>query len=244
MKYTYTDEHSFLELEYLERGNDERERIDSYAERQGWTNKQHDDELDKHLRYIKARIPDQFWDLSLQDNVSRFTLTILLEYENELSIAKAYGLGFTFLGNGYKQNVIYLLAKDLCDRAHSVFVVSYIELAFYLRQMWSNELLRIELNERLDFDFLFVTDIPVGDSNNAQVLTELQARLQLRLGRNLPTMLSVNVAVSSLNDILRESFVGQLVFPFASNNKLVVIDELCNYDNLYETKWRKLHGDN
>jgi len=241
MKYTYTDEHSVIELESLERGNAEVDKLQVFVNSGRWTPKQYSYELERRYRYIKARIPEQYWNLHLLDNISRTIYSAISDYESNLNRMVSYGLGFTFLGEGFKQTVMSLLARDLCDLTKDkelvVFVVTYVELVYFFRQSWNDPLLKAELNNRFDVDFFFLVDIPSSDVTNYQILTELLARLQLRIGYNLPTFLSVNVKATSLNDILRDSFVGQIVFPFASVNKPIVIDEICNYDMLYERKW-------
>lgn len=233
----YTEQHSILDLEYLDRGYEIQERLAAQGLSQ---------ELEAYLGYVRARIPEEFWDKEISPRVSRETWKEFRVYFEQVPRVRDSGLGLTLMGSGigYRTQSLYIVCRELVDRGFTCFVVSYDELIFFLKETWKDLILRAELDQRFRTDFLALVDIPDDDELSSSVRQDLLARFQMRRAQNLPTIFSVNTRAQSMNDISSTTLVGRLVYPFVRVNKPIVVEEMGDTDTMYMDRWGSLNGTN
>lgn len=237
----YTEHHSILDLEYLDRGYEVQERLKA----QQLPSDKFQRVLDTQLGYIQARIPAEFWDKGAKPRVSgRKTWKELKLYFEQASKARGAGLGLTLMGRGTgnRTQSLYIVCRELVDQGFSCFVVFYDELIFFLKETWKDSILRKELDLRFRADFFALVDIPDDDELTPSVRQDLLARFQLRRTRDLPTIFSVNTIAESMRDISPTSFVGRLIYPFVRVNKPIAVEEIGDTDTLYMDRWGSVIG--
>lgn len=237
----YTEEHSILDLEFLDRGYEIRERLEA----QNLPQEELRSELEVCLGYVRARIPEEFWDREAKPRVSnRSTWVALKSYFEHGTRARELGLGLTLIGSGvgHRTQSLYIVCRELVDRGLSCFVISYDELVFFLKEAWSDSMLRKELDQRFRVNFFALVEIPYNDELIASVRQDLLARFQLRRAQNLSTIFSVNAAMQSISDISSQSLVGRLILPFVRVNKPIIVEEIGDMDAMYINRWELLDG--
>lgn len=241
MSYVYTEEHSLLDLEYLDRGNEVTGKLvvgdlslEELAIRR-----------ERLLGYVRARIPEEFWGEVKTKAPSRQLLKELAGYVEHASRVRELGLGLTLLGQSFggRTQALYVVCKGLVDRGFSCFAVLYDELIYFAKESWNDLTLKRELDNRFLCDFFVLAEIFGGDDVTASVKQDLVARCSLRRSRNLPTIFSVSLDIKSLNEISSDSFMGRLLFPFARVNKPISIEEVGDVNGLYVERWGLLSGD-
>lgn len=238
----YTEQHSVLDLEYLDRGYEIQERLEARQ----LPSDELQRELEIHLGYIRARIPEEFWDKKISPRVSREAWKEFKFYFEQASKVRASGLGLTLMGSGtgYRTQSLYVVCRELVDQGFTCFVVAYDELIFFLKETWKDLILRVELDQRFRSDFLALVDIPGDDELSSSVRQDLLARFQIRRAQDRPTIFSVNTMAQSMNDISSTSLVGRLVYPFVRVNKPIVVEEIGDTDTMYMDRWGSLNGAN
>ena len=239
----YTEPHSILDLEYLNRGYGVRARLETRQ----LPPDEFQQELETYLGYVGARIPEGFWDTKAKPRVSgRDTWKELKLYFEQASEVRARGLGLTLMGSGtgHRTQTLYVVCRELVDRGFSCFTVSYDELIFFLKEAWKDGILRKELDQRFRTDFFALVDIPSDDELIPSVRQDLLARFQMRRTQNLPTIFSVNTMAQSMGDISSASLVGRLIYPFVRVNKPIVVAEIGDTDTMYRDRWGHLNGSN
>ncbi len=165
-------------------------------------------------------------------------------FENAQQVRK-YGLGLTLLGSGvgFRTHALYVVCRELVDRGFSCFTSAYDELVYFLKEAWSDSILKKELDARFGSDFFAFVEVPGGDDITSSIAQDLLARFHLRQASGLPTIFSVNTEATSLSTISTESFVGRLLAPFIRVNKPIVVEELGSVDEMYQDRWRLLDGE-
>lgn len=239
----YTEPHSILDLEYLDRGY----AVQARLEKRQLPPDEFQLELETYLGYVKARIPEEFWDRSTKPRVSgRETWKELKLYFEHASEVRDRCLGLTLMGSGtgHRTQSLYVVCRELVDRGFSCFVVSYDELIFFLKEAWKDGILRKELDQRFRTEFFALVDIPSDDELIPSVRQDLLARFQMRRTQNLPTIFSVNTMAQSMGDISSTSLVGRLIYPFVRVNKPIVVEEIGDTDTMYMDRWGNLNGSN
>jgi DNA replication protein DnaC len=236
----YGEEHALLELEYLERGYGARERLEEL----NLPSEEFSKRLKVQLGYIKARIPLEFWEENVVMRVPRAVGKEIQTYVENASQVRRFGLGLTLFGAGagYKSQSLYVAGRVLVDRNFSCFFVTYDELIYLLKESWNDLLLKRELLERLEFDFLFLIEVPESDDSPPSARQDLFGLMGLRQGRSLPTIFSVNTSISSLDNLLPKSAVGRLVLPFVRVNKPIFVENVGGTDTMYEDRWGLFDG--
>jgi len=237
----YLERHSILDLEYLDRGYEIKERLVAQQLPQDELQRA----LEAHLGYVSARIPEEFWDRELKSGVTdRKTWKELRSYFEQAPKVRDGGLGLTLMGSGAGRGTqsLYIVCRELVNQGFDCFVVSYDELVFFLKETWHDSILRLELDQRFHADFFALVDIPSDDELTTSVRQDLFARFQTRRARNLPTMFSVNTMAQSIRDISSTSLVGRLIYPFVRVNKPIVVEEMGDTDTMYTDRWRILDG--
>ena len=147
-------------------------------------------------------------------------------------------------GAGRRTQSLYIVCRELVDQNFNCFVVSYDELVFFLKEAWSDSILRTELDQRFRTDFFALVDIPSDDELTPSVRQDLLARFQTRRARNLPTIFSINTMAQSMRDISSTSLVGRLIYPFVRVNKPIVVAEMGDVDTMYTDNWGLLDESN
>ena len=240
----YSEEHSILELEFLDRGYEIRDRLELLD----LSEEELDKQLGRRLEYVHARIPEEFWEPSTGRRVSsRETWKELRTYFENARTARRHGLGLTLIGSGvgYRTQSLYVVCKELVDRGFSCFVVSYPELVYFLKEAWHNDILDRELGERFRSDFLALVEIPHNsDDIIAAVKQDFLARFQMRLSKGLPIIFSIDTKASSLNAISSDSFAGRLLLPFVRVNRPIRVEDIGDADTMYMDRWSLLNGEN
>lgn len=238
MNYTYSDDHSIIDHEYLDQGNEIKENLQS----QGLQPQQFETERKRLFSYARARIPKTHWDQDSRFRTSRAALSVLTGYVESSQRVRKYGLGLTIFGIQpvCKLQPVYIMARQLVDGGFSCFIVAYDELIFWLKEIREDRVLRQELDERFEVDFFFLVEIPDNDDLTASLRQDLLARLELRCQRYRPNIFAVNTALKSVNDILPNSFLGRLILPFAAVNKPLTIEDLGHVEQLYKQRWKLL----
>lgn len=239
----YTEQHGILDLEYLDRGYEVQARLEARQ----LPPDEFQQELETYLGYVRARIPEEFWDRKAKPRVSgRETWKELRLYFEQASKVRDGSLGLTLMGSGtgHRTQSLYVVCRELVDRGFACFVVSYDELIFFLKETWKDIILRKELDQRFRADFFALVDIPSDDELIPSVRQDLLARFQLRRTQNLPTIFSVNTMAQSMSDISSTSLVGRLIYPFVRVNKPIVVTEIGDTDTMYIDRWRTLDGSN
>lgn len=237
----YTEQHSALDLEYLDRGHKVRERLEALQ----LPPEEFQRELAVHLGYVRSRIPDEFWDRDSKPRVTdRETWKELKFYFEQASKIVDKGLGLTLLGSGAGRRTqsLYIVCRELVDRGFDCFVISYDELVFFIKEIWHDNILRLELDQRFRAAFFALVDIPGEDELASSVRQDLLARFQIRRARNLPTIFSVNTTAQSMKDISSISLVGRLTYPFIRVNKPIVVEEMGDTDTMHMDLWGALDG--
>jgi hypothetical protein len=236
MSYVYAEEHSLLDLEYLDRGND--------AVRRFTSDDSTDFKRESLLGYVYARIPEEFWSMDKLRAPSRQLLKELVNYSENASQVRSLGLGITFLGRSFggRTQALYSVCKELVDKGFSCFVISCDEFVYLAKEAWNDFILKRELDARFSCDFFVLAEVFDGSDIAAAVRQDLVARCSLRRSRCLPMMFSVGLDVKSLSDIPTDSFIGKLLLPFARVNKPIVTEEIGDVDNLYVERWQLLNG--
>jgi len=237
----YIEQHSILDLDYLDRGYEIKERLEA----QQLPPDEFKRALEAHLGYVSARIPEEFWNRELKSGVTdRKTWKELRSYFDQALKVRGGGLGLTLMGigTGSRTQSLYIVCRELVDQGFDCFVVSYDELVFFLKETWHDSILRSELDQRFLTDFFAIVDIPSDDELTAAVRQDLLARFQTRRARNLPTIFSVNTMAQSIRDISSTSLVGRLIYPFVSVNKPIVVEETGNTATMYKDRWSILDG--
>jgi len=242
MERVYSEFHSILDREFLDRGYELKEQLET----QGLSPEEFEKQLDMQLGYVRARIPAEFWDKSTRPRISSRMMWKELQayFENAGTIRKR-GLGLTLLGSGmgFRTQALYVVCRELVDRGFSCFTTAYDELVYFLKEAWSDPILKKELDVRFGSDFFAFIEVPGGDDITSSIRQDLLARFHLRQARGLPTIFSVNIGAQSLSDVPSESFVGRLLAPFVRVNKPVVVEELGDVDEMYLDRWRLLDGE-
>jgi len=242
MARVYSEFHSILDREFLDRGYELKERLET----QGLPPEEFEKQLDIQLGYVRARIPVEFWDKSGKLRISsRMMWKELQAYFGNATQVRRHGLGLTLLGSGigFRTHALYVVCRELVDKGFSCFAVAHDELVYFLKEAWSDLVLKKELDVRFGSDFFAFTEVPSGDDITSSIRQDLLARFHLRQARGLPTIFSVNIEAQSLSDIPSESFVGRLLVPFVRVNKPIVVEELGGVDEMYLDRWKLLDGE-
>lgn len=242
MRRVYSESHSILDLEYLDRGHDIKEQLAALE----LPPEELEAQLNRQLGYIRARIPAEFWDKSTKPRIpSRMVWKELQAYFGKAALVHRRGLGLTLLGSGvgFRTQALYVVCRELVDRGFSCFTVAHDELVFFLKEAWSDSILKRELDTRFGSDFFAFIEVPGGDDITSSIKQDLLARFHLRQVSSLPTIFSVNIEATSLSDIPADSFVGRLLAPFVRVNKPIVVEELGSADEMYLDQWGLLDGE-
>lgn len=242
MERVYNESHSILDLEFLTRGHEVKEQLVA----QGLPPGELEEQLNRQLGYVRARIPVEFWDKSARSRIpSRRMWKELQAYFGNAKQVREHGLGLTLLGSGigFRTHALYAVCRELVDKGFVCFIVTYDELVYFLKEAWSDSLLKRELDVRFRSDFFTFVEVPGGDDIASSIKQDLLARFHLRKASGLPTVFSINIEAQSLSNIPSESFVGRLLAPFVGVNKPVLVEELGNADEMYLDRWRLLNGE-
>lgn len=238
-KRVYNSGHGILGRDYLDAGHDVRLEIETSdipaADQRAL--------LIQKLALVYARIPKHYWDPQADQLVaSRSTWRELVKYYENASRVKSKGLGLTLIGkhSGNRTHSLYLVGREIIIRGYSCFIIYFDELVYFLKESWKDVLLKGELAERFQSDFVFIVEIPEASELNETVRRDLLALCLLRLNKGLPVVFSVNMNLTTLDNIEPQSFIGRLILPFAPVNKPIIVEDIGSINDSYQVQWRQI----
>jgi len=239
MSFTYAEDHSIIEREYL----DQLSKVKEELEAGDLDPQQLDAEFMRIRGYARARVPEEYWHPDTPFAISRTVVPILTKYVRNSQRAARHGLGLTICSPQpvCKLQPVYLMAVRLVDNGFSCFIATYNELIFWLKESWRDRLLRQELDARFSVSFFFLVEIPDNDELTPSLRQDLLARLDLRNSRHLPSVFTVNTPLQSMNGVYPNTFLGRLLLPFAAVNRPLIVEDLGQVDQLYEQRWEVLN---
>ena len=162
--------------------------------------------VDHLVRLAAAEVPREFWtvaDLVLEWN--RDKQEAVTAYCGNLAAAREHGLGFLMTGeNGVGKTVCACTVLDAALRqGYSAHYVTFHTLLARIRRGQRDWMLRDALDEALRCDFLVLDELGKegAASQDAYVVSELDAVLRQRRHNLLPTVVVTNLEADRVGDV-------------------------------------------
>ena len=239
VKRIYHENHGILERDYLDFGHEVRDEIDALDMPDGEKYQL----LMHRLSLVRARIPRHFWEPSGDYSTSnRSTWRELVKFYENAQVIRNKGLGLTLIGthSGNRTQSLYIVGREVVIRGYSCFITYFDEFVYFQKEAWTDDALKSELAERFKSDFLFIVEIPEVSEISETIKRDLLALCLLRLNKGLPIIFSINMGLTSLDQLAPQSFIGRLVLPFAPVNKPLIVDDIGSINDSHQAQWRQV----
>lgn len=177
-------------------------------------------------KYIRANIPKEFWNVSLDNfDGDPIALRLVEKYCSNLERARKLGIGMMFLGeNGVgKTSLIMSILKSSIKQGYRAFYITLPELFKHLYLGWKHIEAQIELRNILqNTDFLAVSEL--GKDYHRQgselfMVSEFDSFFRERRGDLKPILLDTNLNETELKDTFGESIISL----FKSTLKIITV---------------------
>ena len=167
------------------------------------------------LRYVRANIPREYWDITINDfKGNNKAASLVKKYLKKLDGAYEEGLGFLFTGgNGVgKTTLQMLILKEALDRGYSAFHITLPEIFHYIKLGFDDHNILLEIHNILrTTDFLAVGEL--GKSYHRKgselfMVSEFDMLFRHRRSVMLPTSLDTNMDLTEMHDTYGESLMS------------------------------------
>lgn len=179
------------------------------------------------LPYIRAGIPEEYWDIDLDMfDGDPHAMRMIEKYCLNINIAKKKGVGFLLTGpNGVgKTTLMMSTLKEAISKGHSAFYMTLADVFQTLYLGFDCKPLLIELRNYLrKTDFVAIGDLGKDyhrKDSGGFVRAEFDVIFRYRRSRHLPTLMDTNFNRSELENTYGESLMSL----FASKTKIIKVE--------------------